>query len=464
MSDDKKNIKNYDAIIIGSGQSGNPLMDYLTERGQNVAMIERDKLGGSCVNYGCKPTKILIASSNLNHRVKESEALGVITENTHLDFQKVMKRKNDMVESSRQNVEKNTTSNEKVDLYRGIGSFVDKNTVNIKLNDGKEEEITGETIFINTGAKPNIIPLDGLDNIDYHDSTSIMELDELPEHLVILGTGYIALEFGQMFSRFGSKVTMIGRDEKMLEREDDDVSTRLQEILQDEGIDILLNTDTNRVEKNKDKVDVYIEKNGKEEKLTCSHFMLAVGRNPASKDLNLKNAGVEVDDRGNVKVDKKLKTTADNIYAIGDIKGGAQFTHISYDDYRIVINNMFGDSTRSTEDRYEPYTLYTQPQLGKIGLSEKEATEQGYDIAVSKIEMSKQGRLKGDNYTKGFIKAIVNKKDKKILGAAALSYQGGEIMAMIQIAMMGDLTYDRLRDGLFTHPSLSEMLNNLFDI
>ena len=461
MSND---TKNYDAIIIGSGQSGNPLMDYLTEKGQSVAMIERDKLGGSCVNYGCKPTKILIASSNLNHRISESEELGIVTENSHLDFQEVIKRKNDMVEASRKNVEKNTLSNEKVDLYRGIGSFVDKNTVSIKMNDGTQEKITGEKIFINTGARPNIIPLDGLDKIDYYDSTSIMELSELPEHLVIVGTGYIALEFGQMFSRFGSKVTMIGRDDKMLEREDDDVSTRLQKILEDEGIDILLSTDTNKVEKNKDKVDVHIEKNGKKEILTCSHFMLAVGRNPNSDDLNLENASVEADDKGIIKVDKKLKTTTDNIYAIGDIKGGAQFTHISYDDYRVIINNMFDDGTRNIDDRYEPYTLFTQPQLGKIGLSEEEAKEQGYDIEVSKIEMSKQGRLKGDNHTEGFIKAIVNKKDNKILGAAALSYQGGEIMAMIQIAMMGNLTYDKLRDGIFTHPSLSEMLNNLFDI
>ena len=379
-------------------------------------------------------------------------------------FQEVIKRKNDMVEASRKNVEKNTLSNEKVDLYRGIGSFVDKNTVSIKMNDGTQEKITGEKIFINTGARPNIIPLDGLDKIDYYDSTSIMELSELPEHLVIVGTGYIALEFGQMFSRFGSKVTMIGRDDKMLEREDDDVSTRLQKILEDEGIDILLSTDTNKVEKNKDKVDVHIEKNGKKEILTCSHFMLAVGRNPNSDDLNLENASVEADDKGIIKVDKKLKTTTDNIYAIGDIIGGAQFTHISYDDYRVIINNMFDDGTRNIDDRYEPYTLFTQPQLGKIGLSEEEAKEQGYDIEVSKIEMSKQGRLKGDNHTEGFIKAIVNKKDNKILGAAALSYQGGEIMAMIQIAMMGNLTYDKLRDGIFTHPSLSEMLNNLFDI
>ena len=461
MSND---TKNYDAIIIGSGQSGNPLMDYLTEKGQSVAMIERDKLGGSCVNYGCKPTKILIASSNLNHRISESEELGIVTENSHLDFQEVIKRKNDMVEASRKNVEKNTLSNEKVDLYRGIGSFVDKNTVSIKMNDGTQEKITGEKIFINTGARPNIIPLDGLDKIDYYDSTSIMELSELPEHLVIVGTGYIELEFGQMFSRFGSKVTMIVRDDNMVEREDDDVSTRLQKILEDEGIDILLSTDTNKVEKNKDKVDVHIEKNGKKEILTCSHFMLAVGRNPNSDDLNLENASVEADDKGIIKVDKKLKTTTDNIYAIGDIKGGAQFTHISYDDYRVIINNMFDDGTRNIDDRYEPYTLFTQPQLGKIGLSEEEAKEQGYDIEVSKIEMSKQGRLKGDNHTEGFIKAIVNKKDNKILGAAALSYQGGEIMAMIQIAMMGNLTYDKLRDGIFTHPSLSEMLNNLFDI
>lgn len=461
---DKKNIKNYDAIIIGSGQAGNPLMNDLARRGKSIAMIEKDKLGGSCINFGCTPTKTLIASSNIFHRVKTSDELGVNAENVSLDFKKVMKRKNDIVKAFRGTVEKKTHNNESVDLYRGVGSFIDKNTVLIELNDGGSETISADMIFINSGSKTNIIPLDGLDTVEYYDSTSIMELDELPKHLVIIGTGYISLEFGQMFKRFGSQVTMIGRDEDILEREDSDVSSRIKEILEDEGIEFKLNADTKRVEKNGDKVEVYIEGNSGEEKITATHLMLAVGRVPVTDTLKLENAGVKVDKRGNVEVDEQLKTSADNIYALGDVKGGPQFTHIAYDDYRIVANALFGDGKRSVSDRLIPYTLYIEPQLGRVGLSEQEAKEKGYDIAVGKIEMNKQGRPIEENYTKGFIKAVVNKEDGKILGTAALSYQGGELMAMIEIAMMAGMTYDKLRDGIFSHPSLSEMLNNLFKI
>lgn len=457
-------IKKYDAIVIGSGQSGNPLTFDLNKRGLKVAMIEKNKLGGSCINFGCTPTKTLIASSNLHHRVKSSEELGVIAENVKLDFKKVMKRKNDIVRAFRGTVEKSIEGGENIDLYKGSANFIDKNTLSIDLNDGGNEKIYADKIYINSGSKPNIIPLDGLEKIQYLDSTSIMELEELPEHLVIIGTGYIALEFGQMFKRFGSQVTMIGRSGRILKNEDEDISDRIQEILEEDGIKFLLNTDSKKAEKSKDGIDLYIEEDKREEKLSCSHLMLATGRVPVTDSLNLENAGIELDDSGNIKVNDRLKTTADNIYALGDVKGGPQFTHIAYDDYRIVIDDVFGESKRNINDRLVPYTVYIEPQLGRVGLTEREAREKGYDIKVGKIEMSKQGRAIEENYTKGFMKTIVNKEDNKILGASILGYQGGEIMAIIEVAMMGGLTHDKLRDGIFTHPSLSETLNNLFDI
>lgn len=459
-----ENIKKYDAIIIGSGQSGNHLMHDLTKKGQKVAMVEKSEMGGSCINVGCTPTKTLIASSNLFDRMKKSSELGVYADNVRLDFKEVMERKNDIVRAFRGTIEKGAKRNENIEVYRGTASFVDKNTVNIKLNDGNEKEIKAETIYINTGSKPNIIPLDGLEDIEYLDSTSIMELDSLPEHLVIVGTSYIALEFGQMFKRFGSQVTMIGRGDIIIKREDEDISKRMQDILEKDGIKFLLNTDTKRVEKDGNKINLYIERDGKEEKLVLSHLMLATGRVAASEELKLENAGVEVDDKGNIKVDEKLKTNVDNIYALGDVKGGPQFTHIARDDYRIVMDNVFREGKRSTKDRLVPYTLYTQPQLGRVGLSETQAREKGYDIEVSTAEMSKMGRPIEENYTEGFMKAVVNKEDNKILGVSMLAYQGGEIMAIVEVAMMAGMTYDKLRDGIFTHPSLSEILNNLFDI
>lgn len=459
-----ENIKKYDAIIIGSGQSGNHLMHDLTKKGQSVAIVEKSEMGGSCINVGCTPTKTLIASSNLFDRVKKSSELGVYADNIRLDFKKVMKRKNDIVRAFRGSVEKGAKRNEDIEVYKGLASFVDKNTINIKLNDGNEENIEAETIYINTGSKPNIIPLDGLEDIEYLDSTSVMELEELPEHLVIMGTSYIALEFGQMYKRFGSQVTMVGRGENIIKREDLDVSKRMQEILEDDGIEFMLNTDTKRVEKNGDKIDLYVERDGKEEKINCSHLMLAVGRVAVTEELKLENAGIEIDDKGNVKVDERLKTTADNVYALGDVKGGPQFTHIARDDYRIAMDNEFGEGKRTKEDRLVPYTLYTEPQLGRVGLSEREAREKGYDIEVSISEMSKKGRAIEENYTDGFMKAIINKEDHKILGVSILGYQGGEIMAIVEVAMMAGMTYDKLRDGIFTHPSLSEILNDLFDI
>jgi len=457
-------IKKFDAIVIGSGQAGNPLMFDLADRGQKVAMIEKNELGGSCINFGCTPTKTLIASSTLYHRVQRSEELGVITENVDLDFQKVMDRKNDIVKLFRSSIEKGIDSRENIELYEGLASFIDKNTVKINLNNGKEVKIQGDRVYINSGSKPNIIPIDGLKNVAYYNSTSIMELDELPEHLVIIGTGYIALEFGQMFKRFGSKVTMIGIEDSIINHEDKDVSTRIQEILEEEGIEILLNTDTKRVEKNGNKTNIYIERDEEEEKIECSHLMLATGRIPVTEDLKLENTQVKLDDNGNIKVDNKLKTDEDNIYALGDVKGGPQFTHIAYDDYRIVVDNIFETGKRSIKDRLVPFTLFIAPQLGRVGITEAQAKEEGYDVKIGKLEMRKLGRAIEKDLTEGFMKVVINKENHKILGAAILGYQGGEIMAVIQVAMMAEMKYEALRDAIFTHPSLSEALNNLFDI
>lgn len=457
-------IKMFDAIVIGSGQAGNPLMFDLADRGQKVAMIEKNELGGSCINFGCTPTKTLISSSTAYHRVQNSEALGVTTESVDLDFQKVIKRKNDIVQLFRSPIEKGIQNNENIELYKGVASFIDKNTLNIDLNDGSKVKVRGERVYINSGSKPNIVPIEGLENVKYYDSTSIMTLDQLPEHLVIIGTGYIALEFGQMFKRFGSKVTMIGRSDRVIKHEDKDISSRVQEILEEDGIEFLLNTHIKRVKENGNEVSIYIGRKGNEEKIECSHLMLATGRIPVTDELKLENTQVQLDDHGNIKVDDQLMTTEDNIYALGDVIGGPQFTHIAYDDYRIVVDNIFGSGERRVKDRMVPWTLFIQPQLGRVGMTETQAKEKGYDLQIGKLEMSKIGRAIEKNMTKGFMKVILNKENHRILGAAILGYQGGEIMAIIQVAMMAGMKYEELRDGIFTHPSLSEALNNLFDV
>ncbi|MDW7667969.1 MAG: mercuric reductase [Bacillota bacterium] len=455
-------IKKYDSIVIGSGQAGNPLVFDLAGRGQKVALIEKNELGGSCINFGCTPTKTLIASSNLNYRVLNSSNLGVIVENVELDFRKVISRKNDIVKSFRSSIEKGVKNNKKIYLYRGVGSFIDKNTIKIDLNDGGEEKIQADKIFINSGSKPKIIPIDGLENVDYYDSTSIMELTELPEHLVIIGTGYIALEFSQMFKRFGSKVTVIGRSGRIIKIEDEDISNRMQEILEEDGIEFLLNTDTKKIEKNGNKTNIYVERSKRKEKIECSHLMIATGRVSVVDNLKLENTNVKLDEKGNIKVSDKLKTDEDNIYALGDVKGGPKFTHIAYDDYRIIIDHIFGEDKRNIKDRYVPFTLFTQPQLGRVGLTEKESKEKGYEVKVVKLEMKNVGKAIEEGMTKGFMKAVINKEDHKILGVAVLGLQGGEIMAIVQIAMMAGMKYEVLRDAIFTHPSLSESLNNLF--
>lgn len=460
----ESNIKKYDAIIIGSGQAGNPLAFELDKRGKKVAMIEKNELGGSCINFGCTPTKTLVASSNLYHRVQRSEELGVISKGTQLDFKKVMKRKNAIVKAFRASIEKGISSSKNIDLYRGLASFVDENIISVKLNGGTKKSIQGDKIYINSGAKPNVIPIEGIEDVNYYNSTSIMELDELPEHLLIIGTGYIALEFGQMFKRFGSKVTMIGRGDSIIKREDRDVSDRIQKILEEDGIEFLLNTETKKVETQGNKVKVYIEREDREGEVSCSHIMLAVGRVPVTNELALENANVDLDEKGNIKVDSRLKTSTDHIYALGDVKGGPQFTHIAYDDFRIVVDNIFGEGKRNIQDRLVPFTLFIEPQLGRVGLTETQAKKKGYDIEVKKIEMSKTGRAIEEGFTKGFMKAVIDKKDHKILGVAILGYQGGEFMAMVEVAMMTGMRYEELRDGIFTHPSLSETLNNLFDI
>lgn len=451
----------YDDLIIGSGQAGKPLAQALAKAGRKVALVEREHVGGTCINEGCTPTKTMVASARAAYVVSRAQQFGVQASSTGVDLAKVRARKRGIVADFRGSNERQITG-AGVQLIMGEAHFTGPKTVAVKLNAGGEETIEADRIFIHTGARPSTPNLPGLETVPYLNSTTIMELDEVPEHLLVLGGGYIGLEFGQMFRRFGSRVTVVQRAEQLLGREDADVAEEVKKILEEDGIEILLNSSAVRVAKTEKGVRLTVKGPDGERDLTGSHLLVAVGRVPNTDKLNLGVAGVETDKAGFVKVNDKLETTADGIWALGDVKGGPAFTHISYDDYRIVQTNLIEGGQASIKDRWVPYTVFMDPQLGRIGLTEAEARAQGKKIKVGKIPMAWVARAIEMEETRGLMKAIVDAESGQILGASILGIEGGEIATMIHLAMLGKLPYTALANGVFPHPGLAESLNTLF--
>lgn len=331
------------------------------------------------------------------------------------------------------------------------------------MNDGGTRYLAADVIVINTGARPRVLDLPGLGGVSYLDSTSIMELDHVPEHLLIVGGGYVGLEFGQMFRRFGSEVTIVQRGEQVLVREDPDVAEAVLDILEEDGIQVLLDARPVRVARGDEgQVRLTVDTPDGEQVLIGSHLLIAAGRVPNTDRLNLKAVGIETDGRGQIRVNERLETNVAGIYALGDVKGGPAFTHISYDDYRILRTNLLEGSDATTKDQLVPYVVYIDPQLGRIGLTETQAKAQALDYRVAKIPMSWVARALETGETRGLMKAIVDAETDQILGAAILGIEGGEVMTVLQMAMMGGVPYTTIRDGVFAHPTLSESLNNLF--
>jgi len=350
--------------------------------------------------------------------------------------------------------------------HRGEASFSGPRALEVALGGEApvaKPALTGECVFINTGATPSQPRIEGIDRVPYLDSTTVMELDTVPEHLIVIGGGYIGLEFAQMFARFGSKVTIVQRGRQLLSREDEDVAQGVFEILRQDGVDVLLNTLPSRVDVDSGGIiGLTVGREGGEQTLTGSHLLVAAGRTPATETLNLKAAGVETDERGFIKVDECLQTTTPNVFAMGDVKGGPAFTHISYDDYRILRTNLLDGGEASVRDRIVPYTVFIDPQLGRVGMSEGEAGKSGKKVRVAKIPMSYVARALEMDESRGFMKVIVDAETDRILGSAVLGIEGGEIMSALQLAMMGDLPFTTLRDAVFAHPTLAESFNNLF--
>jgi pyruvate/2-oxoglutarate dehydrogenase complex dihydrolipoamide dehydrogenase (E3) component len=457
-----ESMEHFDAVVVGSGQAGNPLAVALAGAGHRTALIERRDVGGTCVNTGCTPTKTMVASARAAYVVRRAADYGVKLDHIAIEMERVRERKRAIVESFRSRSEERLEK-AKVELIRGEASFAGPRELRVLLRGGGVRLLQAGRIFLDTGTR-NLLPkIDGLDAVPHLNNESIMELDRLPRHLLVLGGGYIGLEFAQMFRRFGSAVTIVQRAPQLLPREDGDVAEEILNILREDGIMVLLNTRAERADAGEGGgITLTVRGEGGVETVEGSDLLLATGRTPNVEALNLAAAGVATTDRGYIRVNERLETSSPGVYALGDVNGGPQFTHIAYDDYRIVNANLIEGGHRTVYDRQVPYTLYLDPQLGRVGLTEKEAREAGIKIRVAKMPMKSVARALEVDETRGVMKVIVNAENEEIVGAAILGSEGGEIMSVIEVAMMGKLKYTALRDAVFAHPSLAESLNNLF--
>lgn len=446
-----------DAIVIGAGQAGVPLAGELAKSGRRTALIERVHVGGTCINEGCTPTKTMVASARVAYLARRGADYGVETGPIRVDMARVRERKRAIVQSFRGGSERRLSATPGLELIYGEARFTGPRTVRV---DGRTLE--ADLVFINTGCRPADPDVEGLGTVGPLDSTSVMELGELPEHLLVLGGGYIGLEFAQMFRRFGSRVTVVQRGPQLLPLEDEDVADAVLEVVRQDGVEVLLESEARRAARDPGGVRLTVRGPEGERPLGGSHVLLAAGRVPNTDRVGLEAAGIATDAKGYVRVNERLETGVPGVYALGDVKGGPAFTHISYDDYRIIRANLLQGGDATTERRLVPYTVFTDPQLGRVGLNEREARKRGTPYRLARMPMSYVARALEMDEPRGLMKVLVDPESGRLLGAAVLGIEGGELMAMFQLAMMGNVPYDRMRDAVFAHPTLAESLNNLF--
>ncbi|HJQ23236.1 MAG TPA: FAD-containing oxidoreductase [Blastocatellia bacterium] len=444
----------YDAIIIGTGQAGPALAARLAGAGWRVAIAERKRFGGTCVNNGCIPTKTLVASARAAHVAHRAADYGVmIGDNVNVDMQRVKTRKDAVVERSRTGVEKSLRTTAGITVYDGHARFESAHTVRIG-----DDLLEAEHIFINVGGRAYAPPMPGLGEVNYLDNSSMMDVDFLPEHLVIVGGSYIGLEFGQMYRRFGSRVTIIEKMGRLIAREDEDVSDAIKTILENEGIGVHLDANCIGVARHPQGVAVNVDCDKGDNQIVGSHLLLAVGRTPNTDDLGLDKAGIETDKRGYIEVDDQLRTNVAGVYALGDCNGKGAFTHTAYNDYEIAAANLLDNDPRRVSDRITAYALYIDPPLGRCGMTEEEVRQSGKKALIGKREMARVGRAIEKGETQGFMKIVVDAETKKLLGASLLGIECDEIIHSLLDVMYASAPYTVIQRAMHIHPTVSELI------
>lgn len=449
--------KQFDAIFVGAGQSAPFLAARFAQRGLNVALIEREHLGGTCVNDGCIPTKTLVASARAAHVAREAGRFGVRVGEVSVDMRAVKARKDAVVNQSVAGLTDWLGGMKTLTSIRGEARFVGPHTVRVG-----DDELSAPKIFINVGGRPAVPDWPGIHDVPYLTNSSMMAVDFLPEHLVIIGGSYIGLEFAQMYRRFGCRVSVIEAGPRLIAREDHEVSDAIRAMLEGEGVEVHVNVKNLAMTRAGDQVRVAFEVEGAPQSVTGSHLLLAVGRRPNTDGLGLELAGVATDARGFVVVDDELRTNVPGVWALGDVNGRGAFTHTSYNDFEIVAANVLDGGARKVSDRISAYALYTDPPLGRIGMSEAEVRASGRAALVASFPMARVGRARERGETTGFMKVLVDAQTGHILGAALFGIEADEVVQLLLLAMAADLPYTRIVQTMFIHPTVTELLPSLF--
>jgi pyruvate/2-oxoglutarate dehydrogenase complex dihydrolipoamide dehydrogenase (E3) component len=441
----------YDAIIIGSGQAGNPLAYALADLGWSVALIEEKFLGGTCINVGCTPTKTMVHRAQVAHYARNAARWGVNAENVNVDLGKIVAQKDEVVLSFRAGRQKQMDKRANLRLHCGHARFVAPHQLQVG-----GELLESEKIFIDTGGRPSIPPIPGLDAVPYLTNESLMQLTTVPEHLLILGGGYIGLEFGQMFRRYGSRVTILHRGPQIVSREDPEIAAELQKALEAEGMQLVMNTRTSRAQAHGGDVTLSCEEASGTSSITASHLLIATGRTPNTDDLGLDKAGIATNKDGSIKVNGRLETNVPGVWALGDCNGGPAFTHISYNDFQIVYANLVEGKKLTTDNRLVPYCVFTDPQLGGVGMTERIARAKGLKLKIGKCPMTHVARAMERGETAGLMKLVVDASNDRILGASILASEGGELVQILGTLMLAKQPYTLLKGAIYVHPTLAE--------
>lgn len=450
----------FDTIVIGGGQAGVPLAHALAGAKERVALVERRHLGGSCLNFGCTPTKAVIASARVAHLARRAEEFGLKISNVEIDFPKVLARARKILLESREGLEEGLEKKGSPELIRGHARIVGRDTDNLfQIQIDEEKILKTKKIILNTGTRSLIPPIEGLEDIDFIDAGNWLDRDELPERLAILGGGYIGLEMAQFYRRMGSRVTVIDENAQIAEKEDRDVAEKMQEFLEREKIDFRLSTKIEKIRRRADKIEIVFASDEPTKTMTASHLFVATGRRANTDDLGLESIGVETGEDGIIETDKHLATNVEGVWAAGDIRGGFQFTHTAWDDYRVIESAILGDGAHTTE-RIVPYAMFTDPELGRVGMSEREAEKSGKKIKISRYEMKKNGKAREMGEPDGFIKVIIDADTEKILGAAVLAHIGAELVQGYVDLMNADKPFTNLENSVHIHPTFFEAVQS----